>query len=98
VAGDTNAIPFVRPNGKIEVPLRVVLRYRSLAGVANAVAAGIGLAPLPDILFEEPELKGVVIPLLTNYPLQEATINVVYVSRKYLPLKIRAFIDFLTKL
>jgi hypothetical protein len=28
------------PNGDINVPLRVVLRYRSMSGVANAVAAG----------------------------------------------------------
>jgi DNA-binding transcriptional LysR family regulator len=61
------------------------------------VAAG-GLAPLPDILFEEPEFKGVLTPVLTNYHVQEATLYIVYVSRKYLPLKIRAFIDFLTQL
>jgi DNA-binding transcriptional LysR family regulator len=91
---DIDTVPFLGPNGKIEVPLRVVLRYRGLAGVPNAVAAGIGLAPLPDILFEEPEFKGVLTPVLTNYPIQEATLYIVYVSRKYLPLKIRAFIDF----
>jgi DNA-binding transcriptional LysR family regulator len=34
-------------------------------------------------------------PILTDYPLAESTLYVVYVSRRYLPLKIRAFIDFL---
>src|SRR6202041_189597 len=29
-------------------PIRVVMRYRSTVGVANAVAAGIGIAPLPS--------------------------------------------------
>jgi DNA-binding transcriptional LysR family regulator len=96
--GDVSAIPFSTPNGKIAIPLRVVLRYRSVAGVANAVAAGIGLAPLPDILFEEPQFQGVLTPVLMDYPIEEGTLYVVYVSRKYLPLKIRTFIDFVAQL
>jgi DNA-binding transcriptional LysR family regulator len=39
--------------------------------------------------------KGVLTPVLMDYPLQEPTLYIVYVSRRYLPLKIRAFIDFL---
>jgi DNA-binding transcriptional LysR family regulator len=96
--GNIDAISLTGPEGKIEVPLHVVMRYRSMAGVANAIAAGIGLAPLPDILFEEPEFKGVLTPMLTDYPIQGPTLYIVYVSRKYLPLKIRAFIDFLAQL
>lgn len=34
------------------------------------------------------------IRILTRHPLQEAIVYLVYVSRKYLPLKTRAFIDF----
>ncbi len=96
--GNIDAISLTGSQGKIEVPLRVVLRYRSMAGVPNAVAAGIGLAPLPDILFEEPEFKGILTPVLTDYPIQGPTLYIVYVSRKYLPLKIRALIDFFAQL
>jgi DNA-binding transcriptional LysR family regulator len=92
--GNLDSLQLTGPQGKVEVPLRVVLRYRSMGGVANAVAAGIGLAPLPDLLFEDPTFKDVLKPVLTDYPLQEPTLHVVYVSRKHLPLKIRAFIDF----
>jgi DNA-binding transcriptional LysR family regulator len=92
-----DTIALTGPNGTIDAPLRVVMRYRSLGGAANAVAAGIGLAPLPDILFEEPAFKGVLTPVLTDYPIREATVYAVYVSRRYLPLKIRAFIDFLVQ-
>jgi DNA-binding transcriptional LysR family regulator len=95
--GNLVVLSLTGAKGKIEVPLRVVLRYRSLGGVANAVAAGIGLAPLPDILFEEPAFKGVLTPILTDYPIQETTLYAVYVSRKYLPLKIRALIDFVAQ-
>jgi DNA-binding transcriptional LysR family regulator len=93
--GNLDSLQLMGPKGTIEVPLRVVLRYRSMSGVANAVAAGIGLAPLPDILFEDPMFNDVLKPVLTDRPLQEPTLHVVYVSRKHLPLKIRAFIDFL---
>jgi DNA-binding transcriptional LysR family regulator len=98
VVGNLDVMTFSRPNGKFEVPLRVVLRYRSIAGVAHAVAAGIGLAALPDILFDEPKLKGVLTPVLTCCPLEKPTLYLVYVSRQYLPLKVRAFIDFVTQL
>ena len=92
--GNVDALQLTGPKGKIEVPLHVVLRYRSLGGVANAAAAGIGLAPLPDLVFDDPMFKDVLKPVLTDYPLEEPTLYAVYVSRKHLPLKIRAYIDF----
>jgi DNA-binding transcriptional LysR family regulator len=92
--GNLNALHLTSPTGVVEVPVPVVLRYRSMAGVANAVAAGIGIAPLPAIYFEDPAFKDSLIPVLMEYPMREATIYVTYVSRKYLPLKIRTFIDF----
>jgi DNA-binding transcriptional LysR family regulator len=44
-----------------------------------------------------PEFKGVLTPVLTDFHIQEATLYLVYVSRKYLPLKIRAFIDLVAQ-
>lgn len=81
-------------NGKIEVPAHLVARYRSLAGVAYAVAAGIGLAPLPRIFFEDPLFRDQLVPVLTDYPFTQATLYLVYVSRRNAPLKIRSFVDF----
>jgi DNA-binding transcriptional LysR family regulator len=82
------------PNGKVEVPVRVVARYRSMAGVAHAVAAGIGLAPLPRIFFEDPLLRNQLVAILTDHPFAETTLYLVYVSRRNAPLKVRSFIDF----
>jgi DNA-binding transcriptional LysR family regulator len=92
--GSRDSVEFIGPKKKIEVPVRVALRYRSLNGAALAVAAGIGLAPLPKTFFEDPPLKSVLIPVLTDYPLEEPKLYIVYVSRTYLPLKIRTFVDF----
>jgi DNA-binding transcriptional LysR family regulator len=74
--------------------LRVMLRYRSMDGVANAISAGIGIAPVPATLFEDPLFKDVVVPILPGYPLQQATLYALYVSRRFVPLKLRAFVDF----
>jgi len=84
------------PNGNIEVPARVVLRFGAMTvGVAHAVCAGIGLAALPRITFEDPMFNEGLCPVLTKYPLRHPHLYALYVSRKHLPLKIRTFLDHL---
>jgi len=95
--GNVNSLQLIGASGKIEVPMRVVLRYRSALGVANAVVSGIGLAPLPAILFEDPALKTRLTPVLMEYPLRQSMLYLVYVSRKYLPPKIVTFRDFMVE-
>ena len=93
--GSLNALRLTGDDGRTEVPTRVVLRYRSLSGVAHAVAAGIGIAPVPGIVFEDPMFKDVLVPVLRGAIVREATLYAVYVSRKHVPLKIRSLVDFL---
>jgi DNA-binding transcriptional LysR family regulator len=95
--GNANSLQLIGGGGKIEVPMRVALRYRSMLGVANAVASGIGLAPLPAILFEDPVFKTRLTPVLMDYPLRQSMLYLVYASRKYLPLKLLSFRDFLAE-
>jgi DNA-binding transcriptional LysR family regulator len=78
-------------------PPRIALRYRSTGGVANAIAAGIGIGPVPGVIFEDPLFKDVLIPILPQCPLQQATLYIVYLTRKFVPLKIRTFIDFIVE-
>jgi DNA-binding transcriptional LysR family regulator len=82
------------PDGKSEVPARIVARYRSMAGVAHAVAAGMGLAALPRIFFEDPLFEHELTPILMDRPIAQSTLYLIYVSRKNVPRKIRSFIDF----
>ena len=82
------------PSGKIEVPARIVARYRSMAGVAHAVAAGIGLATLPRIFFEDPLFRHQLVPVLTEYTAAQGNLYLLYVSRRNAPPKIRSFVDF----
>jgi DNA-binding transcriptional LysR family regulator len=80
--GNLNSLHLTSPAGIVEVPVPVVLRYRSMTGVTHAVAEGIGIAPLPAIYFEDPVLKDTVTPVLSEYPMRESTIYIAYVSRK----------------
>jgi DNA-binding transcriptional LysR family regulator len=93
--GSADSWVFAGQNARLEVPMRVVLRYRSMMGVAHAVAAGIGLALLPDVFFDDPVFRDVLTPVLPTIPIDEPTLHLVYVSRRYLPLKLRTFIDFI---
>jgi DNA-binding transcriptional LysR family regulator len=93
--GSADSWVFAGQNARQEIPMRVVLRYRSMMGVAHAVAAGIGLALLPDTFFDDPLFRDVLTPVLPEIPIDEPTLYLVYVSRRYLPLKLRTFIDFI---
>lgn len=95
--GTMDAWVFDGPNGRMEVPARIVQRVRSTAAVPHAVATGIGLAPLPLTMLEEPAFEDVLVSALPDRPLRQTTLYLVYVSRKYVPLKLRCFIDFVVE-
>jgi DNA-binding transcriptional LysR family regulator len=92
---DFDTLPLIGPQGVVHVPIRVVLRYRAGAAPTSAVAAGIGIGALPALLLDDPVFRSRLVPVLPQYPLQKASLYAVYVSRKYVPLKIRSFIEFL---
>jgi DNA-binding transcriptional LysR family regulator len=93
--GNLSSWVFENAAGKREVPARTVIRFRSMAGVAHAVAAGMGLARLPAHFFKDPQFKDILTPVLTDHPVWQTTLYIVYASRKFIPLKIRTFADLL---
>jgi DNA-binding transcriptional LysR family regulator len=81
-------------NGNIDVPARVVLRFGTMTvAVAHAVCTGIGLAPLPRMIFEDPMFKDALCPVLVTHPLRHHYLYAIYMSRPHLPLKICTFLD-----
>jgi DNA-binding transcriptional LysR family regulator len=95
MVGNGQSWHLTGPAGNIDVPARVVLRVGSSMSiaVAHAVCAGIGLAPLPRLVFEDPTFKDVLRPVLVTHPLRQPHLYAIYVSRKHLPLKVRTFVD-----
>lgn len=93
-SGGMDSWILLGPDGAITIPARVVARYRSIAGLASAVAAGLGLAALPVTFFEDPLFRDVLVPVMPEFPGQPATMYALYVRGNGVPPKIRAFIDF----
>jgi DNA-binding transcriptional LysR family regulator len=94
MVGNGQSWHFTGSHGNLEIPARIVLRFGSMSvAVAHAVCAGVGLAPLPRTMFEDPMFKEALCPVLTKYPLRHPHLYAIYVSRKHLPLKIRTFVD-----
>jgi DNA-binding transcriptional LysR family regulator len=81
------------PKGRVEAPGRIVLRVRSPTAAAQAARAGVGLAPVPVTLLEDPMLGDDLRAVLLDYPFEAPMLYAVYVSRKHVPPKIRTFID-----
>jgi DNA-binding transcriptional LysR family regulator len=91
--GGLESLSLQGPQGTIEIPLRVALRCRTVADVAVTVAGGMGLALLPAALFSDPAFVNVLRPVLTDFQLKQSTLYLLYPARKYLPFKVRAFVD-----
>src|SRR5271157_1849861 len=92
-AGGPESLTLESAQGAVEIPLRVALRCRTMADVAVTVAGGMGLALLPAALLNDPAFVNVLRPLLTEFPLKEFNLYLLYPGRKFLPFKSRAFID-----
>lgn len=79
----------------ISTPPRIAFSCRSTASVTNAVAAGIGIGPIPGLVLEDPHFKEALIPVLPDTPLRQATLYIVYMRRKFVSLKVSAFVEFI---
>lgn len=87
--GDTTQIPI---SGKYLIT--------NSAAIKQCAIAAMGLALLPDWLVKDDVHAGKLVRLFPEYTVTtsefESAVWILYPSREYLPLKTRAFIDFLT--
>ncbi|MCB1754465.1 MAG: LysR family transcriptional regulator [Gammaproteobacteria bacterium] len=58
---------------------------------------GGGIARLSAFMIEQDIEDGRLVPLLTDYDIERQQIHAVYPHRKYLPAKVRVFLDFLER-
>jgi DNA-binding transcriptional LysR family regulator len=79
--------------------VRVAGSLNSNNGDLNAAAAvqGVGIALEPDFIVESELKSGKLVPVLESYEAPASPIYAVYPSRRFLPAKVRAFVDFLVE-
>lgn len=63
--------------------------------LAQAAVAGMGIALLPNFIIERAVADGRLVPVLCDWEAPPITVNAVYPSSRRVPMKTRAFIDFL---
>ncbi len=77
----------------IDGPLR--MRANNMQMLLTAVLAGVGIAYGPTFIFGPHIKSGELVRLLPDYRATELTIHAVYPTARYVPSKVRQFIDYL---
>src|SRR5271165_7037678 len=87
---------FAGPEGEIVVPVQGRYHADNSEGVREGVLGGLGVAVIPIWLFNDDELsRGAVRIILRDFEPITLPIHAVYPSRRLVPTKVRAMIEFL---
>jgi len=98
---DTNArtqasIRFHNPdNTSFAVAVSGPIEVNSPHATLRAALAGIGIAFIPDFIARKPIESGELVTLFNDYIPTDRGIYAVYPHRRYLPAKVRIFVDYL---
>jgi DNA-binding transcriptional LysR family regulator len=65
--------------------------------LAQAAEAGMGIALLPTFIVEKAVAQGRLVPVMCDWQAPPISINAVYPSARRVPMKTRAFLDFLVQ-
>lgn len=84
--------------GSEQVGIPVDGRYKvgSSLAVRDALLAGFGLSVIPRAYVADDLSRGALVAVLCEWSLPETHVYAVYGSRAHLPLKVRAFLDFVS--
>lgn len=96
----SNAAPqltYRSPAGETgNIALQPAIYANAIGMLLEATLQGVGIARLPAFACQDQIESGALVPLLPDYTLTpEMDIYAIYPDRRYLPLKVRKFIDLL---
>ena len=94
-----NRYVFKRNNVQQELAVNGALVSNSVASIIHATVQGIGLSLLPDLLIQKELRQGQLIEVMPEYVIDIKGLAVeqvfaMFSSRKQMPAKVRAFLDF----
>ncbi|WP_144161712.1 LysR family transcriptional regulator [Paraburkholderia sp. BCC1885] len=90
----TDEIVFNAPDGTaVSAAPKPTLYTNNIGMVRECVLAGLGIATLSAYLVEDDIRTGKLTRLLPEYSLPDREFRIVYSNRKFLPLKVKAFVD-----
>ena len=92
-----NNIRFVERDGSaFSVPVTGPIEVNSPLATLRAARAGLGVAAVPDFVARAVIDSGEMVSLFDEYLPADRGIYAVYPHRRYLPAKVRTFVDFLS--
>ncbi len=88
--------PWILTNGRseVQIPINAAVRTNDFIAATQAVTAGIGLGVLPRIACLSELQQGKLVELFPEWYVSKPNFFAVYPSRKFLPAKLRVFIEF----
>lgn len=89
---------FVGPDGVVSVRTQPFMHSNNGDTCRGAALGGHGVIMQPDFMIHDDVRSGALVPLLPGYQTREIGIYAVYASRKHLPMKTRALVDFLVEM
>lgn len=95
-ASGQRAWRVLRPDGTWHaIPGRIAFSANRGEAVLEATLSGMGIAYLPSFLFERHVAEGRLMPVLPEYSTADLPVMALYPTRRYLPARVRVFIDAL---
>lgn len=92
-----NSVRFVEPEdgATISVSVSGPIEVNSPQATLRAARAGLGIAMIPDFIARPYIASGELVSLFDDFIPKDRGIYAVYPHRRYLPAKVRAFVDYL---
>ncbi len=92
-----NSVRFMDTDGStISVAVSGPIEVNSPQATVRAARAGLGVAMVPDFIVRPYIESGELVSLFDDFLPRDRGIYAVYPHRRYLPAKVRAFVDYLT--
>lgn len=94
-----NKLVLSKAGDQQEIPMQGPLSMNSVAGIISVAKQGVGLIAIPDLLLQQDLQQGSLVQILPDYKMDIKGLAVeqafaMYASRKQMPAKVRAFLDF----
>lgn len=94
---DAVTVRFNDGRKQVDVPLSSRCAANSIELVRQVTLGGLGIGALPPMLVHEDLAAGRLVRVLPKWSIGSQPLYVAYPSRRYLPKKVRTFVDLLTE-
>ena len=97
LANQPHELRFTRNGAVTLLPVQGLLEANDGQIIRAAALKHHGILLQPMYIIHDDVVAGRLVPVLQEWELQRLTINIAYPTRRHLPAKVRAFVDFLVE-